>query len=141
MLIHRKRRLYFIALVLAGSGIAVAFALTALRQNINLYQTPQQIIQQQPSSQRVFRLGGMVVPGSVQQGDDLKVKFTLTDYQAKIQVEYQGVLPSLFREGQGIVAQGHLNSQGVFIADQVLAKHDANYHPPGVALAKMEPQA
>src|SRR5581483_11501444 len=99
MLIHRRRRLYFISLILISSGIAVAFALMALRQNINLYQTPQQIIKQTPSNQRIFRLGGMVVPGSVQHGDDLEVKFVLTDYHANIKVEYQGVLPSLFREG------------------------------------------
>ena len=132
MLSHRKRRLYFIVLLLASMGIAVSLALYALRYNVNLYETPRQIAQQPPHDGQIFRLGGMVVKGSVQHGEGLTVSFMLTDYQANIRVEYQGVLPSLFREGQGIVAQGGLNSQGVFIANEVLAKHDANYKPPAI---------
>lgn len=132
MLNHRKRRLYFLLLLVVSTGIAVTLALYALRQNVNLYETPQQVVQRSIPPDQVFRLGGMVVKGSVIQGADLQVSFTLTDYKANINVQYQGVLPSLFHEGQGIVAQGRLNGQGVFIADEVLAKHDANYKPPAI---------
>lgn len=133
MLNHRKRRLYFIILLVMSIGLAVSLGLYALRQNVDLYATPQQVSQQSPHKGQTFRLGGMVVKGSVQHGQGLQVSFILTDYHANIRVEYQGVLPSLFHDGQGIVAQGSLNAQGVFIADQVLAKHDANYKPPGIS--------
>jgi cytochrome c-type biogenesis protein CcmE len=132
MLSQRKHRLSFLLLLMAGVGVSISLALYALRQNVNLYETPQQILQRPASPQQVFRLGGMVVKGSVQYGAGLQVSFVLTDYHANIRVEYRGVLPSLFHEGQGIVAQGRLNEQGVFIADEVLAKHDANYKPPGL---------
>lgn len=132
MLSPRKRRLCFILLVVSSLSLALGLSLYALRQKVNLYKTPQQVLAAPPNPDMVFRLGGMVVRGSVQQGENLAVKFTLTDFQAQIPVQYQGILPSLFREGQGIVAQGHLNEQGVFIADEVLAKHDANYKPPGM---------
>lgn len=128
---QRKRRLYFILLLLIGISAAVGFALFALRQNINLYYTPSQLLEQH--SHRVARLGGLVVKGSVQhQKNSLQVSFVLTDFHCKVRVKYDGMLPSLFREGRGIVAQGHLNAKGIFIADQVLAKHDANYHPPEI---------
>lgn len=132
MLAHRKRKLYFILLLISSIALALGLALYALRMNVNLYRTPQQVIQQSIPANQVFRLGGMVLPGSVQQGQDLQVSFVLTDYHANIRVQYQGVLPSLFREGQGIVAQGRINLQGIFIADEVLAKHDANYRPPSI---------
>ncbi len=132
---HRKRRLYFIICLTLGFGVASGLALYALRQNINLYFTPKQLSTHQFLNTQHFRLGGMVVKGSVKHGENLKVQFVLTDYQADCAVEYQGILPALFREGQGIVAEGHLNAAGVFIADQVLAKHDARYHPPGVSVS------
>lgn len=131
---HRKRRLYFLLFLTASIGIAVGLALYALRQNVNLYETPQQVVKQTLHKGQIFRLGGMVVKGSIQQGPGLQVTFTLTDYHANIRVEYQGVLPSLFHEGQGIVAEGHLNDRGVFVAEQVLAKHDANYKPPSIPM-------
>jgi cytochrome c-type biogenesis protein CcmE len=139
MLIQRKRRLYFIITLLIGVSAAVGLALFALRQNVNLYQTPRQVAEHPLPKDQIFRLGGMVVKGSVQQGADLQVSFTLTDYHANVRVQYQGVLPSLFREGQGIVAQGRLDDQGVFIAEQVLAKHDANYKPPAINEAAVKP--
>lgn len=139
MLSHRKRRLAFILLLVGSIGLAAGLGLYALRQNVNLYETPRHLAEQPPAQDRIFRLGGMVVKGSVHHGRDLRVNFTLTDYAANVQVNYQGVLPSLFHEGQGIVAQGHLNPQGVFIADEVLAKHDANYKPP--AIPTQEPHA
>ena len=132
MLSPRKRRLCFILLVLASLSLALGLSLYALRQKVNLYKTPQQVLASPPNLNMVFRLGGMVVKGSVQHGENLEVNFTLTDFQAQVPVQYQGILPSLFREGQGIVAQGRLNKKGVFIADEVLAKHDANYKPPGI---------
>jgi len=133
MLKHRKKRLYFILSLLLGLSLAVGFALFALRQNINLYYTPKDVVQHEEAQGRLFRLGGMVVKGSVHRvPNSLKVSFVLTDYHARVTVLYDGVLPSLFREGQGIVAQGRLNKKGEFVADQVLAKHNADYHPPGV---------
>ncbi len=132
MLNHRKRRLGFILLVVASVGLSVGLGLYALRQNVNLYQTPQQVVQHAPRPGQVFRLGGMVVKGSVEHGQGLQVGFVLTDYHANLPVQYQGVLPSLFHEGQGIVAQGRMNGHGIFIADEVLAKHDANYKPPAI---------
>lgn len=131
MITSRKRRLYFILIVLVGISAAVAFALFALRKNINLYYTPSELFQQKLQS--AVRLGGFVVQGSVHhQKNTLKVTFVLTDFHQKVPVEYVGVLPSLFREGQGIVAAGHLNTKGVFVANQVLAKHGAQYHPPNI---------
>jgi len=131
MNIKRKRRIYFIVFLLAGLGVIVSLALFALRQNIDLYYTPQQIQKQHVSMGREFRLGGMVVKGSVQHvPNSLQVSFILSDYHAEQKVNYDGILPSLFREGQGIVAQGRLDQQGVFVADQVLAKHDNQYKPP-----------
>lgn len=130
---HHKRRLYFIFLLLAGISSAVAFSLFALRKNINLYFTPSELYLQPSERVRFVRLGGLVVNGSVRHDpNSLKVTFVLTDYHHKMMVKYEDILPSLFREGQGIVAKGYLNAQGVFIADQVLAKHDANYHPPKI---------
>jgi cytochrome c-type biogenesis protein CcmE len=133
MLNPRKRRLCFILLVLVSTSLALGLSLYALRQKVNLYQTPQQVLANPPKTDTVFRLGGMVVKGSVKHGDKLQVNFILTDFHAQVRVQYQGILPSLFREGQGIVAQGRLNDQGIFIADEVLAKHDANYMPPAIS--------
>ncbi len=132
MNVQRKRRLYFITLLIFGFGLATTLALYALRQNINLYFTPRQLVENKPSTNHLFRLGGMVVKGSVHHGENLNVRFTLTDFHSNCDVEYQGILPALFREGQGIVVEGRLNSTGVFVADQVLAKHDANYRPPAI---------
>ena len=138
MLIKRRRRLYFIVFLIAGISIAVGLSLFSLRQNINLYYTPVQVLEHKAPNGRVFRLGGMVVKGSVHRvPNTLRISFVLTDYHANIKVKYNGMLPSLFRVGQGIVAQGKLNLKGVFIADQVLAKHDSTYRPPGVRKSRM----
>ncbi len=132
MLAHRQRKLYFIVFLLLGLSLAVGLALYALRQNISLYYTPAQIPTNMPLNQN-FRLGGLVVKGSVKrQAQTLQVQFDLTDWHKTITVQYTGILPSLFREGQGIVAEGHLTRAHVFLADQVLAKHDENYHPPHI---------
>ena len=129
----RQRRLLFLLILLVCLGSACALALYALRQNITLYYTPTQLLAQPVSSQQNIRLGGIVVPHSIKQArNSLNVAFTLTDGKQQIVVQYNGILPSLFREGQGIVAEGNLTSAHVFMADQVLAKHDENYHPPGI---------
>ena len=126
----RRRRLYFILILLTGIGLSVAVASYALRGSIDLYLTPSQLIQH-AGQQQECRLGGLVVKGSVHDTTG-GISFALTDYHQTVTVTYRGILPSLFREGQGIVAQGHVNAQGVFVASQVLAKHDENYHPPGI---------
>lgn len=132
MLNHRKRKLSFLLLLVGSVGIAIGFALYALRQDVNLYQTPQQLKLNPLARGQVLRVGGFVANGSVHYGSDLQVKFAITDHHEVLPVIYKGILPSLFREGQGIIAEGRLNVQGIFIADQILAKHDANYKPPGV---------
>ena len=109
-------------------------ALLALRENINLFFSPTQVKAGEAPQQASFRLGGMVVEGSVRRPDaDLSVEFVLTDTVEQVTVTYKGILPDLFREGQGIVTQGMLNNNGIFEAKQVLAKHDENYMPPEVA--------
>ena len=129
----RKRRMWFIIFVLAGVGLAVGLSLFALRQNINLYYTPEQVLHDKVPDNQVIRIGGIVVAHSVHRvPNSLKLSFVLTDYHDSIEVKYDGLLPSLFRVGQGIVAQGKMNHQGIFIADQVLAKHDSTYRPPEI---------
>tara|TARA_R110002167_G_scaffold12233_1_gene52296 strand:- start:4618 stop:5091 length:474 start_codon:yes stop_codon:yes gene_type:complete len=132
----RKKRMVFVIVIVAAVSVAVGLSLYALSQNINLFFTPTQIAAgEAPVDQRI-RAGGMVVDGSVKRDQkNLKVRFGLTDHVANVTVEYTGILPDLFREGQGIVAQGAMNAQGVFVASEVLAKHDENYMPPEVKFA------
>lgn len=132
----RKKRMAFVIAVVAGVSIAVGLSLYALDQNINLFFSPTQIANgEAPVGQRI-RAGGMVVDGSVSRDQTtLKVNFGLTDHESNVTVEYTGILPDLFREGQGIVAQGAMNADGVFVATEVLAKHDENYMPPEVKAA------
>jgi len=115
-----------------GCTIATGLALLALRENINLFFSPSQIVDGTAPSNTTIRLGGMVVAGSIQRGDNLGVTFVLTDLAEQVTVAYEGILPDLFREGQGIVTQGKLDSTGRFLAAQVLAKHDETYMPPEV---------
>ena len=130
----RRNRLIVIALLVAGVGTAVGLALYALKENINLFYSPTQVAQGDVPHGRTFRLGGLVAKGSVQRATKgLTVHFVLTDGANSVPVAYEGILPDLFREGQGVVAQGKLNTAGQFLADQVLAKHDENYMPPEVA--------
>lgn len=129
----RKRRLSLLLMMLFGLSIAIALTLYALRQNISLFYTPSQIVHGEAPLHHYIRAGGVVVPGSiVRSKTDLLVRFKLTDYEQTIDVNYQGILPDLFREGQGIVAQGELNDLGHFKATNVLAKHDEKYMPPEV---------
>ncbi len=132
----RKKRLYIVLFIVFGVAVAVGLTLFALNQNINLFYSPTQIANGEAPADTRIRAGGMVVDGSVKRaGDSLDVVFEITDYEKVVPVHYSGILPDLFREGQGIVAQGELDSQGVFQAVEVLAKHDENYMPPEVAEA------
>jgi len=133
---RRRQRLILVGLMLCGVGAAVAFGLNAFRQNIMLFHSPTDIAAGAVEAGRRFRIGGMVVDGSVvRDGGDLNVRFEVTDTAEQVPVVFNGILPDLFREGQGIVAMGKLDSDGVFVADEVLAKHDENYMPPEVAEA------
>jgi cytochrome c-type biogenesis protein CcmE len=118
--------------ILAGVGIATAFALKAFNQNLLYYYSPTQISAGEAPTARTFRVGGLVQNNSVQrQPGSLEVSFVLTDFQKEIPVSYTGILPDLFREGQGIIARGKLDGDR-FVAEEVLAKHDENYMPPEV---------
>ncbi len=135
----RKRRLMMVGLLVVGVGIAAALALSAFRENILYFYSPTEVLSGEAPVGHKFRLGGLVVEGSVRrETDGLTVHFGLTDTASEIQVSYSGILPDLFREGQGIVAHGRLDEEGVFVADEVLAKHDENYMPPEVAEALKE---
>ncbi|MCX7090876.1 MAG: cytochrome c maturation protein CcmE [Legionellales bacterium] len=136
----RRRKLSVIILVLVILALACGLVLYALRQNISLFYTPSQIIAGTVPKQHVIRVGGMVVKGSIlRHANGLDVTFQLTDYAQTIQVKYHGILPDLFREEQGVVAQGLLQKNSTFRATQVLAKHDENYMPPEVK-ASLQPQ-
>ena len=129
---RKERRL---ALVLGGLGLlgaAAALILSALSQNIIYFYAPADLQAHPAAEGRRIRLGGLVEPGSVTRGAENRIDFAVTDNKADVKVRYQGVLPDLFREGQGIVAEGHM-SGGLFVADSVLAKHDERYMPREVA--------
>ena len=129
----RRQRLVLVGLLVAGVGTAVGLALLALQENINLFFSPSQVAAGEAPVGSPFRLGGMVVDGSVSRVDQsLEIRFDLTDTANTVTVAYTGILPDLFREGQGIVAQGSVNDNGLFTATQVLAKHDETYMPPEV---------
>jgi cytochrome c-type biogenesis protein CcmE len=129
----RRQRLILILILLVGTAIAITLVLLALRENISLFFTPTEVHAGEAPQDANFRLGGMVVKGSVHRpGDGLTVRFDLTDTAEIVTVQYQGILPDLFSEGQGIVTQGRLLTDGTFQAEQVLAKHDENYMPPEV---------
>ncbi|MFT6327790.1 MAG: cytochrome c-type biogenesis protein CcmE [Crocinitomicaceae bacterium] len=133
---QRKQKLLIILFMVGGVALAVGLMLVALKENINLFYTPQQISDGEAPINRTIRAGGMVVEGSVKRAkDDLTVMFDVTDTKAEVTIRYTGILPDLFREGQGIVALGQINEQGQFVASEVLAKHDENYMPPEVAAA------
>ncbi|MBE0485277.1 cytochrome c maturation protein CcmE [Marinobacter sp.] len=132
----RKKRLTIVLFLVAGLAIAVGLTTYALRQNINLFYDPSDIAAGNAPVDVRIRAGGMVEEGSViRDPDSLKVEFRVTDFAASLQMEYVGILPDLFAEGQGVVAMGRMNANGRFIADQVLAKHDEQYMPPEVAEA------
>ncbi len=138
----RKKRLTLIALMVTGVAIGVGFALKALNQNIMFFLTPSDVHAGMAPPDRLFRVGGMVVEGSVSRpGDGLTVHFDLTDNERQVTVRYAGILPDLFREGQGIIANGRLNEQGQIVAEEVLAKHDETYMPPELAEMQQHKEA
>ena len=132
----RHKRLALVALGLATLGLAAGLVLSAFQKNLVFFFTPSQVHAGEAPQGRSFRIGGLVESGSVQrQGDGVTVRFVVTDQAQRVNVRYQGLLPDLFKEGKGVVAQGKLDGQGQFVADEVLAKHDENYMPPQAAYA------
>ena len=133
---RRKKRLGLAGLLLLGVAGAAALLLSAFSENLVYFYTPTEIARGEAPAARTFRVGGLVKEGSVERADDsLRVRFVITDTSADVPIRYEGVLPDLFREGQGIVADGRLGEAGLFIAERVLAKHDENYMPPEAAEA------
>ena len=139
----RQRRLTLVLGILVGVSIAGALALTAFRENVMFFFDPSQVAAGEVKTGERFRLGGMVSRGSVERAPgSLEVRFMVTDFKNTVPVRYTGVLPDLFREGQGVVAHGRLTEDGTFVADEVLAKHDEKYMPPQVEKSlKKDPQA
>lgn len=136
----RKKRFTLIAVLVLGTALAVGLILKAMNENVMFFFSPTQVKAGEAPKNRPFRIGGMVVDGSVKRSpDSVKVSFGLADNAETVTVQYSGILPDLFREGQGIIANGRLNEKGEIIADEVLAKHDENYMPPEVA-DMMKPQ-
>ncbi|WP_372758854.1 cytochrome c maturation protein CcmE [Litorivivens sp.] len=139
----RRQRLFIVLFILIATGLAAALMGYALRENINLFYPPSDIVAGKAPVGRDIRAGGMVLEGSVKRAtDSLQVSFIVTDYQANVPVTYTGILPDLFSEGEGVVVSGQLDSKGLFHAQQVLAKHDEKYMPPEVseALKKANPE-
>lgn len=132
----RRKRLLLLAAALLALGGAAALVLSAFQKNMVFFYSPAQVAAGEAPQHRGFRIGGMVQPGSVRrEADGLSVSFAVTDYAHTIQVRYKGIVPDLFREGKGVVAQGRLEGGTLFVADEVLAKHDENYMPPEAAQA------
>ncbi|NNG12718.1 MAG: cytochrome c maturation protein CcmE, partial [Halobacteria archaeon] len=124
----RKKRLYLIVLMVAGIGVGIGLALNAFNDNLMFFYSPTEVVAGEAPAGHPIRVGGLVTNGSVKrQENGLTVRFDVTDNAESVTVEYTGILPDLFREGQGIVARGKLDTHGVFVAEEVLAKHDENY--------------
>lgn len=127
----RHKRIGFIVIGLAGLSIAAVLVLSAFQNNLVFFFSPTQVAAKEAPANRTFRVGGLVEPGTFKRDNDgLTSHFTITDTAKTLPVVYKGILPDLFKEGKGCVAQGRIGSDGVFYADQVLAKHDENYMPP-----------
>ena len=132
----RQRRIALVVGILAGVSVAGLLALSAFRENVMFFFDPSQVAAGEAPIDKRFRLGGMVRPGTVErEAGSLDMSFVVTDFQRDVKVVYTGVVPDLFRENQGVVAHGRLGSDGIFVADVILAKHDENYMPPEVAEA------
>jgi cytochrome c-type biogenesis protein CcmE len=127
----RQKRFAYIIVGIAAVGLAVGLVLNALKDNVSLYFTPTQVYNKEAPQDRSFRIGGLVEQGSLKrEGDGLTARFVITDLKKSLPVVYVGILPDLFKEGKGVVAQGKMESDGVMHASEVLAKHDENYMPP-----------
>ena len=130
----RRQRLGVVLIVVIFSSLAIGLVMYAMRGNINLFYPPSEVVGGIAPQGKAIRVGGMVQDKSVQRSaDSLQVKFVITDFQASVEVIYDGILPDLFGEGQGVVVLGLLGSDGKFTASEVLAKHDENYMPPEIA--------
>lgn len=130
----RQKRLVYILVALGAVGLAVGLVLNALKDNVSLYFTPTQVYNKEVPQERSFRIGGLVENGSLKrEGDGLTVHFVITDLKKSLPVVYKGILPDLFKEGKGVVAEGKMEADGVMHASEVLAKHDENYMPPEAA--------
>ena len=135
----RKQRLYALIAVLIGSLLATWLVVSALSENMNLFYSPSEILGVDIDENVIIRAGGMVKQGSIEKSkDSLSVRFTVTDYQNELIINYEGILPDLFDENAGVVVRGNLKTDGTFKAIEVLAKHDENYMPPEVAEALKE---
>ena len=130
---RKQRRLVLIGASLGVLGLAVTLVMSALKDSIVFFNSPSDVVEKRIATGARIRLGGLVAPGSFTRGDNLEMRFSVTDGDHTITVRYRGILPDLFREGQGVVAEGKLDSIGGFMADTVLAKHDENYMPKEVA--------
>ncbi|MEZ5491664.1 MAG: cytochrome c maturation protein CcmE [Gammaproteobacteria bacterium] len=133
---HRQKRLAIILFIAAGLSVGIGLTLYALRQNLNMFFTPTEVAAGEIPAGREIRIGGMVKEGSVvHAADSLEVRFIATDYASDVSIHYEGILPDLFREGQGIVVEGQVDQSGILQASRVLAKHDENYMSPEVKAA------
>ena len=136
----RRKRMLAVTAIVLGVGAATAVALQALNENLLYFYSPSQVMGGEAPDERSFRLGGLVTTGSVERmPGSLEVRFKVTDHAQTIPVSYSGLLPDLFREGQGVIARGRLREDGTFVAEEVLAKHDENYMPPEVAESLHQP--
>ena len=136
MMAPKRRRLYLVGGGMTSLGLAVCLVIFAFQDNLVFFYSPSELAVQPLAAEQRIRLGGLVQEGSVvSEGDGLTTRFRITDLSESIAVTYTGILPSLFREGQGVIVQGYLQSPENFVADEVLAKHDENYMPPEVAEA------
>ena len=139
---QRKRRLIFVISIVLGLGVAIGLGLYAVKKNINLFYTPIEVARGKAPVGPLIRVGGLVVMGSVSRDPkSLKIQFKITDNAETIPVTFEGILPNLFREGQGIISMGHLRKDGLFEATEVLAKHDETYMSPEVAEAIKKAEA
>ncbi len=130
----RRKRLLAVIAIVGGVAAATALAMLAFQDNLLYFYNPTQVVAGEAPSGRTFRIGGLVTQGSLQKTEGtLKIRFMVTDFKESIPVNYEGLLPDLFREGQGVIAHGRIGDNGEFVADEVLAKHDENYMPPEVA--------
>ncbi len=129
---RKRKRLYAVLALVAGLGVAAALVLSAFSDNLVFFHSPSDVVEKHLPADKRFRVGGLVQEGSVRR-DGLLTEFVVTDLRHTITVRYTGIMPDLFREGQGVVADGRLDGRGHFVASEVLAKHDENYMPPEVA--------
>ncbi len=129
----RHKRFGFLLVGLVVLGAASWLVFNALGNNLSYFFSPTEVAENKVPSDHIFRLGGLVQPGTLERGEKLTVHFDVTDNAHSVKVAYTGILPDLFKEGQGVIAQGRMSPEGIFVADEVLAKHDENYMPPEVA--------